>query len=49
MLSELDFIESDWAALFWALGSARAIFKYSIPRLLRAGLGKRSSQEEGRC
>ena len=47
MLSELDFIESDWAALFWALGSARAIFKYSLPRQLRAWLGKRSSQEEG--
>src|SRR3984893_866206 len=46
MLSELDFIQSDWAALFWALGSTRAIFKYSIPRQLRAWLGKRSSQEE---
>jgi hypothetical protein len=46
MLSELDSIESDWAALFWALGSARAIFKHSIPRRLRAWLGKRSSQEE---
>jgi hypothetical protein len=45
MLSELDFIESDWAALFWALGSARAIFKYSLSRRLRAWL-KRSSQEE---
>jgi hypothetical protein len=47
MLSELDFIESDWATLFWALGGARAIFKYSIPRQLRGWLGKRSSQEEG--
>src|SRR5580704_5459223 len=47
MLSELDFIESDWAALFWALGSARAIFKYSVPRQLHAWLGKCSSQEEG--
>jgi hypothetical protein len=47
MLSELDFIESDWAALFWALGSARAIFKYSIPRQLHAWLGKRWSQQEG--
>lgn len=27
MLRELDFIESDWAALFWALGSATAIFR----------------------
>jgi hypothetical protein len=32
--------------LFWALGSARAIFKYSVPRQLRARLGKPSSQEE---
>ncbi len=46
MLSELDFIESDWAALFWALGSARAIFKHSIPRQLRSWLGTRSSQEQ---
>jgi hypothetical protein len=46
MLNELDFIESDWAAWFWALGSARAIFKYSFPRPLRAWLGQGSSQEE---
>jgi hypothetical protein len=46
MLSELDFIESDWTALFWALGSTKAIFKYSIPRQLRAWLAKRSSQDE---
>jgi succinate dehydrogenase hydrophobic anchor subunit len=25
MLRELDFIESDWAALFWAIGSARSL------------------------
>jgi hypothetical protein len=41
MLGELDFIQSDWAALFWALGSARAIFKYSFPRQLLTWLGKR--------
>jgi hypothetical protein len=29
MLRELDFIESDWAALFWALGSTTAIFRHS--------------------
>jgi len=46
MLGELDFIEGDWAALFWALGSARAIFKYSFPRQLRAWFGKCSSQKE---
>jgi hypothetical protein len=27
MLREMDFVESDWAALFWALGSAAALFK----------------------
>jgi hypothetical protein len=46
MLGELDFIEGDWAALFWSLGSARAIFKYPFPRQLRARFGKCSSQEE---
>lgn len=29
MLRELDFIEGDWAALFWALGSAAAIVRYA--------------------
>jgi hypothetical protein len=29
MLRELDFIESDWAALFWAMGSTTAILRYS--------------------
>jgi len=28
MLREMDFVESDWDALFWALGSATALFKY---------------------
>jgi hypothetical protein len=28
MLREMDFVESDWAALFWALGSATALFKH---------------------
>jgi hypothetical protein len=27
MLREMDFIEGDWAALFWALGSATALFR----------------------
>jgi hypothetical protein len=27
MLREMDFVEGDWAALFWALGSATALFK----------------------
>jgi hypothetical protein len=47
MLRELDFIESDWAALFWALGSTTAIFRHSVPRGLRAWFGKLSNQEEG--
>ena len=29
MLRELDFIEGEWAALFWALGSATAIFRHA--------------------
>ncbi len=40
MLRELDFIEGDWAALFWALGSTIAIFGHSVGRswsLLRSG------------
>jgi hypothetical protein len=27
MLREMDFVEGDWAALFWALGSAIALFR----------------------
>src|ERR1700683_1751558 len=44
MVRELDFIESDWVAFFWALGCATAIFRYSIPRRLRAMFGKQSSE-----
>jgi hypothetical protein len=29
MLRELDFVSGDWAALFWALGSAAAIFRHA--------------------
>lgn len=29
MLREMDFIERDWAALFWALGSTAAIFRHA--------------------
>jgi hypothetical protein len=29
MLRELDFIEGDWAALFWAFGSAIAILRHA--------------------
>ena len=47
MLRELDFIVSDWAALFWALGSTTAIFRHSVPRGLRSWLGPRFDQKEG--
>jgi hypothetical protein len=36
MLRELDFIESDWAALLWALGSTTAISRHGVPRGLKA-------------
>ncbi len=41
MLRELDFVESDWGALLWALGSVTTLFRHSVPRRLRAGLEKR--------
>ncbi len=47
MLRELDFIGNDWEALFWALGSATAIFRHS-GRGLKAWLGNNSGHEEGR-
>jgi hypothetical protein len=46
MLRELDFIESDWEALSWALGSTSAIFRHFIPRGLRTWLGKESGREQ---
>ena len=30
MLRELDFIDSDWASLMWALGGTTAILKHSV-------------------
>lgn len=30
MLRELDFVPGEWAALFWALGSAAAILRHSV-------------------
>ncbi len=47
MLRELDFIESDWAALFWALGSTTAIFRHSGARLW-VWLGKQFGFKEDR-
>lgn len=35
MLCELDFVEGDWAALFWALGCATALFRrLEVPPLM---------------
>lgn len=45
MLRELDFIEGDWAALFWAMGSTTAIFRYSGCGL-KAWFRKYSGYEE---
>jgi hypothetical protein len=46
MLRELDFIESDWAALFWALGSTTAVFRHSGRELL-ALFGNKLETKEG--
>jgi hypothetical protein len=45
MLRELDFIECDWAALFWALGSVAAIFRHCGRELVRVGF--RGQEEAG--
>jgi hypothetical protein len=39
VLRELDFIESDWTALLWAIGGAFAMIRYSLPRWLKRRLG----------
>jgi hypothetical protein len=49
MLCELDFIESHWAALWWALGCTTAIFRQSgrdVVRLLRRLAGVRTGVKE---
>jgi hypothetical protein len=46
MLGELDFIEGEWAALFWALGSMTAVVRHAAGGW-RAWLNRRSQQEEG--
>ena len=45
MLRELDFIESDWAALLWALGSTAAICRHSA-REWRTWFSRRGREEE---
>jgi hypothetical protein len=44
MLRELDFIEGEWSALFWALGSAAAILRHAAS-LWRTWLYKKTNQE----
>ena len=44
MLRELDFIQGDWAALFWAFGSTAALCRHSVTSRLRA-LGDRHFTE----
>jgi hypothetical protein len=47
MLQELEFIEGDWEALFWALGSTTAIFRHSGGRLW-VWVARQFGYEEGR-
>jgi hypothetical protein len=37
MLRELDFIESDWAALLWAIGSMASISRHGLRVWMRSG------------
>ncbi len=46
MLRELDFIESDWASLRWALGGTTAILQHSIACKARTLVAKQSKQWE---
>jgi len=41
MLRELDFVEGDWGASLWALGSVTALFRHSVPHRLKAQIEKR--------
>ena len=45
MLRELDFVDNDWAALFWALGSAAAIFR-QVAKGWRDWLKTRTTNKE---
>ena len=42
MLRELDFVEGDWGALSWALGSTAALFRHSVGRQLET-IGKQAA------
>jgi hypothetical protein len=45
MLRELDFIEGDWRALFWAIGGATAIFRQA-GRSWRKWFGRNKEGQE---
>lgn len=45
MFCELDYIEGDWAALFWAIGSTTAILRHSIHGW-RGWFGRKSDGKE---
>jgi hypothetical protein len=45
MLRELDFIEGDWAALFWALGSVAAVLRHAASGWRAWISGIRKSEE----
>lgn len=47
MLQELEFIEGDWEALFWALGSTTAVFRHAGGRVW-VGVARQFGYEEGR-
>jgi hypothetical protein len=46
MLRELDFIEGEWAALFWGLGSSMAILRHAASGW-RGWFRSKSNQEAG--
>jgi len=44
MLREVDFVESDWSALRWALGGAAALCRHSISQQLRTWFDKNRTE-----
>ena len=46
MLRELDFIEGEWAALFWAMGSATAILRQAVCSWRNWISRKKATEEE---
>ncbi len=46
MLRELDFVQGDWSALFWALGSTAAILRHSAGAAM-VWLKQKSKEEVG--